>query len=202
MTTGRDTSSKADSVTIAAIEAGAPRLVEAREIRAKFHSMLRQKAAAELALPLGAICRIEDIRNTRLLRGLSRKECKMVQRHEARVCSVFTAAIGGLALFSAVGVATPAALAMPLAPGAGLATAADELSVVDTVRGGGGRGGGARAGGGAGRGNVNVNRNVHVNRNVNVNRRVGVGVAGAAAVGAAAYGARAACGYYPYPACY
>jgi hypothetical protein len=124
----------------------------------------------------------------------------MVQRHEARLCSIFTAAIGGLALFAALGVATPAALAMPLAPGAGLATAADELSMVDTVRGGGGRGGGARAGGGAGRGNVNVNRNI--NRNVNVNRRVGVGVAGAAAVGAAAYGARAACGYYPYPACY
>jgi transposase len=49
MTTGRDTSSKADSVTIAAIEAGVPRLVEAREIIAKFHSMIRQKTAAELA---------------------------------------------------------------------------------------------------------------------------------------------------------
>jgi transposase len=48
MTTGRDTASKADSVTIAAIEAGVPRLVEAREIIAKFHSMIRQKAAAEL----------------------------------------------------------------------------------------------------------------------------------------------------------
>ena len=36
MTTGRDTSSKADSVTIAAIEAGVPRLVVAREIIAKF----------------------------------------------------------------------------------------------------------------------------------------------------------------------
>src|SRR5437016_5193651 len=45
MTTGRDTASKADSVTIAAIEAGVPRLVEAREIIAKFHSMIRQKAA-------------------------------------------------------------------------------------------------------------------------------------------------------------
>jgi transposase len=49
MTTGRDTVSKADSVTIAAIEAGVPRLVEAREITAKFHSMIRQKAAADLA---------------------------------------------------------------------------------------------------------------------------------------------------------
>jgi len=49
MTTGRDTASKADYVTIAAIEAGVPRLVEAREIIAKFHSMIRQKAAAELA---------------------------------------------------------------------------------------------------------------------------------------------------------
>ena len=34
---------------IAAIEAGVPRLVEAREIIAKFHSMIRQKAATELA---------------------------------------------------------------------------------------------------------------------------------------------------------
>jgi hypothetical protein len=49
MTTGRDTSSKADAVTIAAIEAGVPRLIEAREIIAKFHSMIRQKAAADLA---------------------------------------------------------------------------------------------------------------------------------------------------------
>jgi len=48
MTSGRDTSSKADSVMIAAIEAGVPRLVEAREIIATFHSMISQKAAAEL----------------------------------------------------------------------------------------------------------------------------------------------------------
>jgi transposase len=49
MTTGRDTASRADSVTITAIEAGVPRLVEAREIIAKFHSMIRLKAAVELA---------------------------------------------------------------------------------------------------------------------------------------------------------
>ena len=45
----RDNPSKADSVTIAAIEAGVPKLVEAREIIAKFHSMIRQKAVAYLA---------------------------------------------------------------------------------------------------------------------------------------------------------
>jgi transposase len=49
MTTGRDTASKADSVTITAIEAGVPRLVEARDIIAKFHSIIRKKAAVELA---------------------------------------------------------------------------------------------------------------------------------------------------------
>ena len=56
MTTGRDTASKADSVTIAAIEAGVPRLVEAREIIAKFHSMIRQKAEAELAPWIAQAC--------------------------------------------------------------------------------------------------------------------------------------------------
>jgi hypothetical protein len=35
--TGRDTLSKAESVRIAAIEAGVPALVEAREIIAAFH---------------------------------------------------------------------------------------------------------------------------------------------------------------------
>jgi transposase len=49
MTTGRDILTKADSVTIAAIETGVPRLVEAREIIARFHSMIRHKAAVELA---------------------------------------------------------------------------------------------------------------------------------------------------------
>jgi transposase len=48
MTIGRDTLSKAETVTIAAIEAGVPTLVEAREIIAEFHMMIRRKAAAEL----------------------------------------------------------------------------------------------------------------------------------------------------------
>lgn len=48
MTTGRDTLSKAETVTIAAIEAGVPALVEAHEIIAAFHAMIRHKAAAEL----------------------------------------------------------------------------------------------------------------------------------------------------------
>jgi len=48
MTIGRDTLSKAESVTVAAIEAGVPTLVEAREIIAEFHMMIRRKAAAEL----------------------------------------------------------------------------------------------------------------------------------------------------------
>jgi transposase len=49
MTIGRDTLSKAETVTIAAIEAGIPALVEAREIIAAFHSMIRRKVRTELA---------------------------------------------------------------------------------------------------------------------------------------------------------
>lgn len=48
MTVGRDHLSKAETVTIAAIEAGAPALVEAREIIADFHAMVRKKDGIEL----------------------------------------------------------------------------------------------------------------------------------------------------------
>jgi transposase len=48
MTIGRDALSKAESVTVAAIEAGVPSLVEAREIIADFHVMIRRKAGAGL----------------------------------------------------------------------------------------------------------------------------------------------------------
>ena len=48
MTTGRDTLSKSETVTIAAIEKNVPLLVEAREIIAAFHTMIRKKAAADL----------------------------------------------------------------------------------------------------------------------------------------------------------
>ena len=48
MTTGRDTLSKSEAVTIAAIESSAPLLVEARRVIAAFHAMIRKKSAAEL----------------------------------------------------------------------------------------------------------------------------------------------------------
>jgi transposase len=48
LTIGRDTLSKAETVTVAAIEAGVPTLVEAREIIAEFHMMIRRKAVARL----------------------------------------------------------------------------------------------------------------------------------------------------------
>jgi transposase len=48
MTTGRDTLTKSETVTIAAIEGGVPLLVEAREIIAAFHAMIRKKAEADL----------------------------------------------------------------------------------------------------------------------------------------------------------
>ena len=48
MTTGRDTLSKSETVTIAAIEDGVPLLVEAREVVAAFHAMIRKQAHADL----------------------------------------------------------------------------------------------------------------------------------------------------------
>ena len=50
MTIGRDTLSKAETVTVAAIEVGVPALVEAREIIAEFHTMIRRKVVAGLTL--------------------------------------------------------------------------------------------------------------------------------------------------------
>ena len=48
MTIGRDTLSKAETVTVAAVETGVPTLVEAREIIAEFHMMIRRKTEAGL----------------------------------------------------------------------------------------------------------------------------------------------------------
>jgi transposase len=48
MTIGRDTLSKAETVAVAAIEAGVPALVEAREIIAEFHTIIRRKVVAGL----------------------------------------------------------------------------------------------------------------------------------------------------------
>jgi len=49
MTTGRDTLAKAETVTIVAIENGLPALVQARELIAAFHAMIRRKAESELS---------------------------------------------------------------------------------------------------------------------------------------------------------
>jgi transposase len=48
MTTARDHLNKADTVTIAAIEEGVPVLVQARTLIARFHTMIRKRAEAEL----------------------------------------------------------------------------------------------------------------------------------------------------------
>ncbi len=48
MTVGRDTLSKAETVTVAAVEAGVPPLVEARENIAEFHLPVRRKTEAGL----------------------------------------------------------------------------------------------------------------------------------------------------------
>jgi len=48
LTIGRDFLTKAETITVAAIEAGVPTLVEAREIIAEFHLMIRRKVEAGL----------------------------------------------------------------------------------------------------------------------------------------------------------
>lgn len=48
MTIGRDLLTKAETVTVAAIEAGVPTLVEARQIITQFHLMIRRKVEAGL----------------------------------------------------------------------------------------------------------------------------------------------------------
>jgi transposase len=48
LTISRDDLSKAETVTVAAIEAGVPLLVEAREIIAGFQGVVRRRALAEL----------------------------------------------------------------------------------------------------------------------------------------------------------
>lgn len=48
---GRNLLTKAETVTIAAIEAGVPSLVEARDLIAEFHVMIRRKAEEALTIP-------------------------------------------------------------------------------------------------------------------------------------------------------
>jgi transposase len=55
-TTARDSLSKAETIAIAAIEGGAPSLVEAREIIGDFHAMVRKTAVMELSLWLDRAC--------------------------------------------------------------------------------------------------------------------------------------------------
>jgi len=53
MTVGRDRLSNAETVTVAAIEATVPTLVEAHEIIAEFRLMIRRRGAAELSPWIG-----------------------------------------------------------------------------------------------------------------------------------------------------
>jgi transposase len=49
MTTDRDTLSKSETMTIAAIEKGVPLLIETRAVIAAFHAMIRKMAEVDLA---------------------------------------------------------------------------------------------------------------------------------------------------------
>jgi transposase len=48
MTLGRDTLSRSDTISVAAIEGNVPLLVQAREIIAAFHAMIRKKSQVDL----------------------------------------------------------------------------------------------------------------------------------------------------------
>lgn len=48
MTTGRDTLSRAETVTVAAVGAGVPALIDARKLIERFHTMIRRKSEADL----------------------------------------------------------------------------------------------------------------------------------------------------------
>ena len=48
MTTGRETLSRAETVTVAAVEAGVPSLIDARTLIERFHTMIRRKSEADL----------------------------------------------------------------------------------------------------------------------------------------------------------
>lgn len=56
MTTGRDNLSMSETVTIAAIEHGVPPLVEARDVIAAFHAMIRKKSHVDLDPWLECAC--------------------------------------------------------------------------------------------------------------------------------------------------
>ena len=49
MTIGRDNLTKAETIIVAAVEEGIPAIVEAREMIADFHAMIRRKDAADLS---------------------------------------------------------------------------------------------------------------------------------------------------------
>ena len=77
MTTGRDTLSKSETMTIAAIEDGVPPLIEARAVIAAFHTMIRKKAEAELERVdrMGAIQSRQILRQRRR-EGQGRYSCR------------------------------------------------------------------------------------------------------------------------------
>ena len=79
LTVGRDGLSKADTVTIAAIESGLPALVDAREVIADFHSMIRTKNVTELETWL-----------ERALAGLVASFASGVRKDEAAVRAAIT----------------------------------------------------------------------------------------------------------------
>ena len=53
MTTARDHLTKAETVTLAAIEAGVPMLVDARELIGRFHAMIRRRIGRTRTLDQG-----------------------------------------------------------------------------------------------------------------------------------------------------
>ena len=93
MTTGRDQLSKAETVTVAAIESGVEPLVEAREVVADFQAMIRRKAPAELdpyrARQDQPRCGVGERRHDSQSRGERRALLGLVQRPSRRpICKL------------------------------------------------------------------------------------------------------------------
>ena len=86
MTTGRDQLSKAETVTVAAIESGVEPLVKAREIVTDFQAMIRRKAPAELDpwIERAKTSLVVGLANERQSRGERRHLLGLVQRPNRR----------------------------------------------------------------------------------------------------------------------
>jgi transposase len=97
MTIGRDLLTKAETVTVAAIEAGVPTLIEAREIIAEFHLMIRRKTEAGLIPGRREQQTAEKIRVSKQSASPAPKvigNCSQASSRDKGLAALFTATTG------------------------------------------------------------------------------------------------------------